>query len=179
MSAKARRSALGSVAMARARLHGFGARGAGGEDGNRTHSRCSARRARRQPHLSAARRGNFRISTLAAQLPGEGSAPLPAAPPGLARTERSARAWTPRRAALRILRVAGRRRALPAADPGPTGTAAAERGPRALAGNAGGRSRRATGVTSAGSRSSQRGLEGPPGGLTPFQGTFFFLKAVS
>lgn len=63
-------------------------------DGTRTHSRCcSARRARRQPHLSAAP-GNFRLSTLAAQLPGEGPAPPPTAPPGLARTERSARAWT-------------------------------------------------------------------------------------
>lgn len=106
---------------------------------------------------------------------GEGSAPPPAAPPGLARTGRSARAWTPGRTALRMLRVAGRRDALPAADPGPTGTAVAERGARALAGNAGGPSRRASGAASAGSRSSQPGLEGPPGGSTPFLGTFFFF----
>lgn len=139
LSAKARRSALGSVAMARARLHGFGfwaPGGAGGRDPN-------AQPLQRPAHPPSASSVS-RAEETSAFPPwprsswGEGSAPPPAAPPGLARTERSARAWTPRRTALRILRVAGCRRALPAADPGPTGTAAAERGPRALAGNAGG-----------------------------------------
>lgn len=159
--------------MARARAARL-PRGLGGAaEGRDPNAQPLQRPSRPPPASSVSRAGKLPHFHLGGAAPGagrgEGPAPPPTAPPGLARTERSARAWTARGTAIRMLRVAGRRRALPAADPGRRGTPAAERGPRALAGNAGGRSHWATGAARP-VQEQPGALEGTPGGLTPSLG---------